>query len=904
MGKSFVNRIDAINCLKRALQYDGREIPVLVFTGIGGMGKTALRRAFEDYFVRPKGIPSVVLDYDGDPNLQPIEGTLRAIRRQLGRQGVKTPVFDFLYARYFELSMGVKLSSDNAPPELEGIASILDGIPGVGNISQILYGLGKLGLSIKERVQHQEWLYRVRDLEPREILTLLPEVLASDLEEAMLTKSPKILMDTNMRIVILFDAYERLSESQIDDTLHRSFLLNTPLLLRAIFTRDPLPWERSYSLSWKDKIHHYKSLDNLAEADVHLLLEKRGIEDRELQAFLFQLTRGYPLHLELCTDICSEIANRSAKKPAVNDFEGLVAEKDLTEELINRLLRQLKEMERDLIRIAAIPRWVSEEVLEVLSSVPESVPRIFQKFIRLSMFSPHPEIEDAYVIQREVRESLLAQNARKQYMKKRHLLLHEYHKERWKEEKPIIHLMEAVYHGFFAEPAQAMELLENTFWKLLDACKFGDAEGVIEAIPEEILADHMQRKIDYMRARLLLHKSNSKQIIQASKRIFENLLADEKDEAARATYLYHLGDVLCELGDYDEALEKHHESLTLKEKYFGENSEELAASINNIGRIFLNKGEYEKALQFFHEAIKMWSQCNIENDSNVAKAYNNMGVIYCYQGKHDEAVTYHRKALHIRRQIFNDEHPEVATSLNNIGLIYRIKGDLDRALEYFTESLSIWQKTYGEEHPNIAVSYHNMGIVYYLKEDYANALEYYNRSLTIRLMIYGENHPTVAETYTVMGLAHMSQKSFSDAFEYSKRALDIWIAAYGDSHPNIGGLYTNLGMICSEKEEFARAMEYFEKALSVWQTTQNNEYQGKADTYCEYANALYKMERKKEAIEKIQLALDIYKKLHNRNMCITVLDILAQWLAEIGRQEEAEKAKEELQQCRKRMQGI
>ena len=80
MIRPFVNRIDEMRRLNNILKYDGKEVPVLVFTGIGGMGKTALRIAFENQILKPKKIRYAVLDYDGDPNLRPIEASLRTMR--------------------------------------------------------------------------------------------------------------------------------------------------------------------------------------------------------------------------------------------------------------------------------------------------------------------------------------------------------------------------------------------------------------------------------------------------------------------------------------------------------------------------------------------------------------------------------------------------------------------------------------------------------------------------------------------------------------------------------------------------------------------------------------------------------------------------------------------------------
>jgi len=446
--RPFVNRIEEIKYLKQQLKYDGKEGQVLVFTGIGGMGKTALRIAFEERVLKPKKIPYAVLDYDDDPDLRPIEATLTTIRRQLGRHGVKTPVFDYLYARYFELSTGLKLSSKNFPPELEGVVSVLEGIPRVGNVTQILPGLIQLGLVAKERLQHKEWLYRVRELEPREVLNLLPEVLAEDLEEVVTSQSLKVLKSLGYRIPLILNAYERLAESQLEDTLHRRLLFLTPHLLRVIFTRDPLPWEDKFPQEWRGNITHFPSLDDFSQ-------------------------------------------------------------KDLTEEFVRHLLRQLKDDEKNLMRLAVFPRWVSREILEMLSLVPEGVPRIFKKFIGLSIFSPHPEIPEAYIIRKEVRDCLLLEQRQRRWWKKQHGTLSAFHKERWEETQSFNHLREAIYHGFYESPEEAMQMFEEHFWKLLRKLKFGEAEGLLQAVPQEMLSETAKRKFDYAHKQLFTARSSS-----------------------------------------------------------------------------------------------------------------------------------------------------------------------------------------------------------------------------------------------------------------------------------------------------------------------------------------------------------------------------------------------------------
>jgi hypothetical protein len=536
MIRPFVNRIEEIRHLNRALKYNGQESPVFVFTGIGGIGKTAIRISFEEKLLKPKRIPYAVLDYDGDPNLRPIEVTLRAIRRQLGRLGVKTPVFDYLYARFFELSMGVKLSKTNYPLELEGVVNILEGIPFVGNFAQISEGLSKLGLAIKERLQHKDWLYRIRELEPREVLNLLPEVLADDLEEAMTIQSHKILKSSGCRIVLLLDAYELVSESQLDDTLHRKLLLLTPHLLRVIFTRAPLPWEHKFPKEWKGKITHFPALEVLSQEDTIIFLQKKSVDDPELQEYLYQLTGGYPLQLEICADICLEIEEVTNMEACIQDFEGASDAVNLTEDLVNRFLRQLEDDERDLMGLASYPRWITEEILDILSSVPESVHRIYGKIIALSMFSPHAEIPEAYVLRKEVRYCLINQQKKERLWKVWHGKLLKFHQGKWEETKSYYHLREVLYHSFYENPEGALKLFDGHFWGLLDEYKFAEAEGLLHAVPMDVLNDEKKRRIDYARARLLTASMQSRDSLITARNLYESLVVSEAEETALTCY--------------------------------------------------------------------------------------------------------------------------------------------------------------------------------------------------------------------------------------------------------------------------------------------------------------------------------------------------------------------------------
>ena len=897
--RTFVNRIDERTHLNRALEYDGNENPVLVLTGIGGMGKTALRTAFENQALKPNKVPYAVIDYDGDFNVRPIVATLRAMRRQLGRQGVKTPVFDYLYARYYELTMGVKISSSNCPPELEGVLTILEGIPAVGTVAQVIHGLSQLGLHVKERLQHKEWLYRIRELEPREVLNLLPEVLAGDLEEAVLTQTPKVLKSSGSRITLLLDAYECLSESQVDDTLHRKLLSLTPHLLRVIFTRDPLPWEHKYPEEWRSKITHFPSLEVLSCEDATLLMREKQVEDPVLHDHLYQLTRGYPFHLELCADICREITETTDKKPKIEDFQGAAQARDLTEELVHRLLRQLKDNERDLMSLACYPRWVSEEILEVLSSVPESVRRIFRKLTGLSMFSPHPEIPEAYTLRKEVRDCLLLQRRHERMFKRLHGKLSEFHREQWEQTQSFHHLQEALYHGFYEDPEQALRMFEENFWEFMERFRFDEAEGLMGAIPQEMLDEKAKRKIDYARARLLTATAHSQQSLITAKNLYEALIASETDEDSLGRYLLFSADLLRIVGEYEKALEHNEKALAIRLKIYGEEHTDVATSYHNISIIYDEQAEYAKALEYYQKALAIRLKIYGEEHPDVATSYNDIGIIYREQGQYDKALEYGQKSLSIRQIIFGKEDPAAAISSANIGSVYYYQHKYAEALEYYQRSHAIVLKGFGEEHPNVATSYNNIGCVCYAQGEYGKGLEYSQKALAIRLKVYGEEHPYVADCYNNIGNAYNEQNEYRKALEYYQKALAVYLKVFNEDHPRVADSYHNIGFIYRKQGEYKKALEYYQKSLTIYLKVYGEEHPELAGSHYEIACTLYALNRVEEAFERIRQSIEMYCKSRLWKDAVEVLDDLRQWLEEKGKNNKAQDVRAEADKIRR-----
>lgn len=822
--RPFVDRANELANLKSALRNDGEEALVFVFTGNSGIGKTALRNAFVEQALIPNKIPHAVLDYDGNPDVRPIDATARSIRRQLGTYGVRTPVFDYLYARYYELSTGAKISSKNFPPELEGGVSILEKILGVGNVTQIIEGVSQLGLLEKERLQHKEWLYRARELEPFEILNILPEVLAEDLQEAMKSQNPNILRTAGVRICLLFDAYELIEESQLDDTLHRKLILLTPHLLRVVFSQSSVPWVRKYPREWYGKVRPFPALGNLSRPDVREFLKQREIPNPSLQEQLYRLTNGYPFHLELAADVCHAIEETTRWKPSVDDFQGAAQAINITEELIHRLFKHMKENEKELLELTAYPRWISAEMLNVLSSIKEDMPRIFKKFIELSIFSPHPEIPDAYVMQKEVRDYLITQRRRERFWKQRHERMSTLHREQWENTHSLRHLQEAIYHGFYENPLGTTRMFEEHFWKCMDSNRFAEAQGLLMAIPEDAMSEGVKRKIDYARAQLLSVSAPSRDALITAKNIYEKIIASETNETELAQYFFSFSDILHRLGEHARALEFAQKALDLRMKLHGEEHQNVASSYSSIGSIYSKKKLFGKALEYYEKALNILLKVYGDGHPKVASAFYDIGTV-CYQkGKYSKALEYYVKALAIWLKTYGAKDPSIALSYQNISSVYSEHGEFDKALDYIQKALTIWMSVYGKEHPKVAHACNNMSIVYWQRGQFDKALEFAQKGLSILLDSYGEEHQDIAEAHNIIGLIYWRKGKYEKAFEYYNKSLITLLKLFGEKDPRVAATNCHIGTIYKELGTYEKALNYCQQALTILLETYGAEH--------------------------------------------------------------------------------
>jgi tetratricopeptide (TPR) repeat protein len=310
----------------------GASLPVLMFYGVGGMGKSWLLKHLRATVVEPSGRPSAFIDLEPSVGGAKFHRDISALLAEIWLQfDVECPRFElaFTMMRFKQgaadkplLRHSGKLST---AWELfaEGGDALLNGIPG-GNL---IVWLGSkaaaatasklkdttLGKRLISASGNDDYL-RLSQMDAQEIYPLLAERLGQDLDEQLAARGGKscrgvVFLDT---FEALHDAVQGAAQQNLAEEPVREVYRNLTNLLLVIAGRDRLTWPE-LDPDWGDPASlEQHRLGGLYRSDVSMYLERCGIEQGLLQDAIVRISidekaphrdRCYPFSLGLCVDL-------------------------------------------------------------------------------------------------------------------------------------------------------------------------------------------------------------------------------------------------------------------------------------------------------------------------------------------------------------------------------------------------------------------------------------------------------------------------------------------------------------------------------------------------------------------------------------------------------------------------
>ncbi|MDR3457535.1 MAG: tetratricopeptide repeat protein [Verrucomicrobiae bacterium] len=311
-----------------------------------------------------------------------------------------------------------------------------------------------------------------------------------------------------------------------------------------------------------------------------------------------------------------------------------------------------------------------------------------------------------------------------------------------------------------------------------------------------------------------------------------------------------IGNVYEQLACYDQAEAMHRTALAGGRKLFGNENQEVAASLSGLGLVLLKQGKLAEAEKSYREALAIRQKLLGNEHPAVATTMKDLSGVFWKEGRLTEAAALNQAALEMRRRLLGSENLDVADSLNAVGLILDQQGKLSEAETTERQVLAMRRKLLGTEHPLIASSLHNLAMTLAEEEKLDEAESTYRETLAMRYKLYGEEHPDVASTLSGLGQVLLREGKLDEAATVSSNALSIQHQVFGNEHPGyIHALY-DLGLILESRGEYPKA-ETADREVLAWQRKNLGDEDSQVRAALDHLVAVLVAEKKFKAAEQL-----------------------------------------------------
>lgn len=786
--RQFTDREGFITVFDQALvdkQAKPQEHHVVVFYGVGGIGKTRLRKEF---MLRLRHQHPELLTAALDmamPQCHDVSNALAVMRQSLSKgYGVAFRTFDIAYAAWWKKAnptMALQVSSIPFIEEGSLAALVLAAavqLPVVGWIPAIARLSLKGGQAASEwwTKRGQQELAELPEMEPADIIERLPAFWAADVKEHLQRKETGA--------VLFLDTFEALTGGEraegrvhATDEWVRELVTHLPEALWVICGREKLRWEET-DAGWRECLNQHL-VGGLAPADSEQFLVSCGIADQTVRQAIVTGSEGVPFYLDLAVDTHDEIS-AAGGEPKPQDFALS------PHELFVRFLRHLNDSEVETLKVLAVPRFWDRALFEMLvAEYKTGYPlTAFDRLCRFSFVDEHAP-DGTWTMHQLMRDSL-QKHADKDLVARVHHLLFDYYAGQLRELdiKNITPAQKTALQEAFFHAQSTLTAQELYRWFVQPAEQFRQAAQwrLLEPLYEHVSHD------------------------------LETELGPEHPTVAES--VNDLAELLQAQGKYAEAEPLHRRALAINEKVIGPDHPDVASNLNNLALLLYFQGKYAEAEPLYRRALAVLEKTLGPEHPNVAKSLNNLAGLLQVQGKHAEAELLYRRALVVLEKALGSEHPDVAQNLNNLAAVLHNQGRDAEAEPLHRRALAIQEKSLDSEHPDIALSLNNLASVLKILGKCAEAESLHRRALAIWEKVLGPEHPDVALSLMNLAVLLHDQGRYVEAEPLYRRALAIDEKALGPEHPDLAIDLNNLAKHLSAQGRYAEAEPLYRRSLA------------------------------------------------------------------------------------------
>jgi len=258
-----------------------------------------------------------------------------------------------------------------------------------------------------------------------------------------------------------------------------------------------------------------------------------------------------------------------------------------------------------------------------------------------------------------------------------------------------------------------------------------------------------------------------------------------------ASLRWTIGNAYKSLGVYATAESQLRAALEIRRRVHGEQSEEVAQTLEDLSGVMYWDKRLPEAEQFARESLAMRESIFGAEHLKVASSLNYVAAILDAQKKSAEAEPLYRRALELRQKLATGKDRElVARSLNNLAKCLEHEGKLEEAEQKYSDAIALISELKGPEDLDVGNGKANLAAflaVHVGATKYDQAQTLFDEALAIKRKKFPPPQGNPSLAYTLQALADLNERRgrLDRAEADCREALEMLRLTQRPTHPDI-----------------------------------------------------------------------------------------------------------------------
>lgn len=251
---------------------------------------------------------------------------------------------------------------------------------------------------------------------------------------------------------------------------------------------------------------------------------------------------------------------------------------------------------------------------------------------------------------------------------------------------------------------------------------------------------------------------------------------DHPDTAASHNSMCH---VLRQTGEFEAARIHVQQAMAINTRVFGAQSLPLALNLNELAVTEVQRGEFTAAEQAAASALQTLTRLRLQhNDYNVTRIMDTQGRIQQVRGNHQHAADLYEQLLAMDRDQVGESSFKYASHLVNYATVQAGAGALGEAQETLRIAIEIMERD-APHHPDCIDALANLGSLQRQAGRCDEALQTLRRVIERDTQARGPLHPYVGNDHARLGRLQHDMDDLTAAEASFRTALSIYEHAVG-----------------------------------------------------------------------------------------------------------------------------